>query len=530
MKLKIRLIFFVFFISIAMATFGQDTVVVAKQKPKGAPVFYKSDTLFYLYSYDGSFSPSERAFIVGKRISDLLENPQFKHDSLYIDTTNNSAKIKWKDNDVVNFTGEDSEEAGIERLKLTYKNYRILKAYFKQELNRSTIVSVLTDIGLVILIIGAIILLVFLLNKLYKLVLKIVDKKKEKFVKGIHFKNYEVVSKDTAIKFTLRIIKLSKWVFLVLIVYLGLPLLFSVFPQTKNLAEKLFSYIASPIKSMLMGFVNFVPNLLTIIVIIVIIRLLVRFLKTLTENIEQDKINIPGFYNDWARPTFAIVRFLIYVFGFIAIFPYLPGSSSPIFQGVSVFLGLLISLGSSSAISNAVAGLVITYMRPFKIGDRVQIGDAIGDVVEKTMLVTRLKTIKNEFVTIPNSAILNGQTINFSSSNKDVHLIIYSTVTIGYDVPWRETHELLINAAKETAGVLKNPQPFVLQTSLDDFYPSYQINVYIGNANQMNYIKSELLQNIQDSFNQAGVEILSPHYRAERDGNPSTIPLEYTKK
>jgi small-conductance mechanosensitive channel len=227
-------------------------------------------------------------------------------------------------------------------------------------------------------------------------------------------------------------------------------------------------------------------------------------------------------------PTFNIVRVLLYAFMFIVIFPYLPGSESPVFQGVSVFLGILFSLGSSSAISNAVAGLVITYMRPFKIGDRIKIGDLTGDVVEKSLLVTRIRTIKNEAITIPNSTILSGHTINYTTSANDKGLIIYTGVTIGYDVPWKKVHEMLIAAANSTSGILneENKKPFVLQKSLDDFYVSYEINAYTTETNRLAVIYSELHQNIQEKFREASIEILSPHYKAERDGNASTVPRE----
>jgi small-conductance mechanosensitive channel len=208
----------------------------------------------------------------------------------------------------------------------------------------------------------------------------------------------------------------------------------------------------------------------------------------------------------------------------VMIFPKLPGSDSPIFQGVSVFLGLLVSLGSSSAIGNMVAGLVITYMRPFKIGDLIKLGDVTGEVIEKTLLVTRLRTVRNEEITIPNSAVLSGNTTNYSALAKDEGLIIHTTVTIGYDVHWKTMHEALLEAASRTANLIPYKNPFVLQTSLDDFYVSYQLNVYTSQSNALAPIYSELHQHILDVCAEKGIEIMSPHYRAERDGNESTIP------
>jgi len=279
-----------------------------------------------------------------------------------------------------------------------------------------------------------------------------------------------------------------------------------------------------------MSFINYLPNLFTIIVILFVTRYAIRFLKVFFDEISNEKVVLEKFHKDWADPTFKIVRFLIYAFTAIVIFPYLPGSQSPVFQGISVFIGVLFSFGSSSAISNIVAGVVLTYMRPFKIGDRVKIADTTGDIVEKTLLVTRVRTIKNVDISIPNSMIMGSHIINFSSSSSGTGLILHTGVTIGYDAPWKTVHELLINAALATSEINKEPKPFVLQTSLDDFYVSYELNAYTNSPNIMAKIYSELHSNIQDKFNEAGVEIMSPHYGAHRDGNQTTIPENYLPK
>ena len=221
---------------------------------------------------------------------------------------------------------------------------------------------------------------------------------------------------------------------------------------------------------------------------------------------------------------------LVIAFAFVVIFPYLPGSDSPVFQGISVFLGFLFTFGSAGSLSNVIAGLVLTYMRLFKIGDRVKIGEIVGDVIEKSSLVTRVRTPKNEIISIPNSTVMSSHTINYSSDAPEKGLIIHTTVTIGYDVPWKDMHQTLIDAALRTDLVLKDPQPFVLQTSLEDFYVAYQINAYVREANKQAAIYSNLHQNIQDVCNENGIEILSPHYRAARDGNQSTIPSDYLPK
>jgi small-conductance mechanosensitive channel len=209
---------------------------------------------------------------------------------------------------------------------------------------------------------------------------------------------------------------------------------------------------------------------------------------------------------------------------FVVIFPYLPGSDSRVFQGVTLFFGVLFSFGSSSAISNIVAGIVLTYMRPFKIGDRVRVGETFGDVIEKNLLITRIRTSKNEDITVPNSSILNDATINYSSSAKKLGLILNTNVVIGYDTPWPRINELLIDAALSTEGIKTDPKPFVLQTSLNEFHVTYQLNAYTALPNKMSTLYSRLHQNIQDKFNEAGIEIMSPHFTALRDGNGTQMP------
>ena len=179
---------------------------------------------------------------------------------------------------------------------------------------------------------------------------------------------------------------------------------------------------------------------------------------------------------------------------------------------------------------NIIGGIVITYMRPFIIGDRVKIADTIGDITEKTLLVTRIRTIKNVDITIPNAMVLGSHIINYSTSAKNKGLILHTTVTIGYDAPWRKVHELLKAAAAATENVLTEPAPFILQTALDDFYVHYELNAYTDKPNIMANIYSNLHQNIQDKFNEGGVEIMSSHYSTIRDGNQVTIPKDYLPK
>jgi small-conductance mechanosensitive channel len=278
------------------------------------------------------------------------------------------------------------------------------------------------------------------------------------------------------------------------------------------------------------GFIAYLPSLLNLVVIIVITYYSLKLIRFLFGEIQKGTITLSGFYPEWAMPTYELVRFMVIALALVLAFPYLPGSSSPAFQGISVFIGLLFSLGSTSVVSNIVSGVVLTYTRAFSLGDRVKIADTVGDVIEKGLLVTRVRTIKNVVITIPNGMVLGSHIINYSAVSREHGLILNTTVTLGYDISWRLIHETLIKAAQATPGILAEPRPFVFQTSLDDFYVSYELNAYTDQPNQMAVTYSELHQNIQDFCNKAGIEILSPHYGALRDGNQSTIPADQLPK
>jgi len=286
----------------------------------------------------------------------------------------------------------------------------------------------------------------------------------------------------------------------------------------------MLGYVIRPARTAAEALLGYLPNLIFVIFIAVIIRAVIRLVHMFFQQIEDRKVVFPNFPAEWAEPTYKIVRVLLIAFGLIVAFPYLPASDSAAFTGVSVFAGVLLSLSSSSAISNAIAGVVLTYTGAFRLGDRVKLGDHFGDIIETSMLATRVRTIKNEDVTIPNSLVLGGAMVNYSRQANAMGLILHTSVTIGYDAPWRKIHALLIDAALATPTILAEPRPFVWQTALNDFYVTYEINAYTDNARDMVNTYAVLHANIQDTFFAAGVEIMSPHYTSIRDGNTVSIP------
>jgi small-conductance mechanosensitive channel len=357
-----------------------------------------------------------------------------------------------------------------------------------------------------------------------------VDIFRQKRLKTLKFQDLEVLSHDRISRLIHSIIKYLSWVVYLLLIIVYIVLLSSLFPSAWQLMATLLTPLGASIGKMFLSFVAWIPSFISLILIIIAGFYLIKLAGYLFNEIGKGTIRFKGFYPEWAKPTYQLVRVFIIALTLVFAFPFIPGSSSPAFQGVSVFLGLLISLGSTSVIANIMAGIVLTYSRAFTIGDRVQINTTIGDVTERSLLATTVRTIKNEDITIPNNLVLGAHIINYSHEAKKTGLILYTSVTIGYDTPWRDVHNALIAAALATPDILETPGPFVLQTALNDFFVSYQINAYTNNAVQMAVIYSDLHQNIQDKFNEAGLEILSPHYTQLRDGNKKAVPDEYLPK
>ena len=505
-----------------------EQILKLKQHDKGYPVTLLNDTLFYVYTRIGSFSAAERANAISERINKLYDDAFFKADSLKIVQNESTNDIVYNnDNIIMSVAPLDALWFNEPPGKLTTNYLNVIKREVLKAKEENSLFNWLKRLGFICLLIAGITFIIYCINRLFNYLSHILSLNQVKYFKGFSIGKVQLLSPTQHYTSAIRVNNVLRLAIIILALYLALPLFFSIFPQTKSFADVLLHWIFTPVKAIIAGVINFLPDLFTIFVIYIATRYLVKLVRYFTAEIDKDTIHINGFYREWAWTTFKIIRFLIYAFMFVIIFPYLPGSKSPAFQGVSVFLGILVSLGSSSAIANMIAGLVITYMRPFKIGDHVKIGEVVGNVIEKNLLVIRIRTIKNEDITVPNSTVLNSHTINYSANAKEVGLIIHTTVTIGYDVPWRDMHLALKDAALKTEYILQTPVPFVLQTSLDDFYVSYEINAYTKEANKQSTIYSQLHQNIQDVCNERGIEIMSPHYGAIRDGNTTTIPPNY---
>ena len=246
-----------------------------------------------------------------------------------------------------------------------------------------------------------------------------------------------------------------------------------------------------------------------------VVRLALRVIRLFFDAVARGRVALANFDPEWAQPTYKIVRIAVIAFGLVVAYPYIPGSESDAFKGVSLFIGIVFSLGSSAAISNIIAGYMMTYRRAFKVGDRIKVGNTFGDVIEMRLQVTHLRSIKNEEIIIPNSQILTGEVLNYSSLARAHGLILHTEVGIGYETPWRQVEAMLHLAASRTPGLSSEPRPFVLEKALGDFAVIYELNVYCSNVQAMNRLYAELHRHILDVFNEYGVQIMTPAYEGD---------------
>jgi small-conductance mechanosensitive channel len=495
-------------------------------RPAGAPVVVEGRTLFYVPARMFTFSPEERARAIADHVRWLSEQSPAQIRAVHPEDAETTTAIMSGEVVIATVTDSDAQAAGEARQELA-KEYtqaiqRTALALRDQTSARVLLFAALYSLIATVLLAVILRLLGFGFSKFYTKL----ESWHGVYIRSIRIQQLELLPAE---RITATLLVATRGLRLVLslaLLYAYITTVTNFFPWTRGYSAVLLDYVLAPVRIVWNALTSYVPDLFFVAVIAIVAYYVTKFVKFLFSEVANGSVSLPGFFPEWAMPTYRIVRLLIIAFTLVVAFPYLPGSKSPAFQGVSIFFGVLLSLGSSSAVANVVAGTVLTYTRAFQLGDRVQIGDAVGDIIEKTLLVTRVRTIKNEDIAIPNGMVLGSHIINFSSAAKQQGLILHTSVTIGYDAPWRHIHALLISAAEATSNILREPRPFVLQTSLDDFYVSYQINAFTNRPNQMAQTYSELHQNIQDKFYEAGVEIMSPHQFGVRDGNHVAIPAD----
>jgi small-conductance mechanosensitive channel len=310
--------------------------------------------------------------------------------------------------------------------------------------------------------------------------------------------------------------------FIILIIMFGsfyyyLSLVLLSFAETKPFAQLLITYVTAPVIAILTGFVAFIPNMITIGIVVAMTRGLIKGSFIFFQNIDAGTISIKNFESHWIWPTYNIVRVSLMLIAAIICFPFIPGAESEAVKGLTLLVGVMVSLGSNSVVSNVLAGLFVIYRRSMNIGDRIRVGEHVGDVIQIKLMETYIKSIKNELISIPNGQILNSEVVNYSTKVDGRGLLIHTTVGIGYEEPQTKIEAMLIEAAKRTPNLKNTPVPFVLRAGLADYAVNYQINAFTTRGSIMPKMMSDLHSNIIDVFNENNVQIMTPSYIADTD-------------
>ena len=486
--------------------------------------------ILVVYAQVGGFTPGERAEAIQQRIVAVSNNREIPIDAIHVEERGAWTEILAGKTRIMTITDADAAGAERRRPELAAEYNEIIRYVVAEYRESHKLANLVRGWIYTLLATATCVLLIWVLFWIRKRVRALLE---ARLNRPDQLSPVQVLGGRLGQYLghpLLVISRIAFWIVILAILQAYGAVVLRFFPSTKYTSRQVTNWLFSELAGFGKSVIAYTPNLILLAFICLATSYLIKVNQYFFGELRDEKVKIRGFYPDWAEPTAKLVRTLILVASVIVAFPYLPGSQSPAFKGITVFLGVLLSLGSTSAVAHAVAGTILTYMRAFQVGDFVRIGNDVGEVIEKTLLVTRVRTQKSEVITIPNGTVLGGVVVNFSAEARHRGVIFHTVVTIGYSASWRQVHELLTSAALTTEGILHDPAPFVLQTALNDFYVSYELNAYTAQPRDMQNIYSVLHQNIQDKFNEAGVEINSPHYTSLRDGNETTIPRNYLPK
>ena len=487
-----------------------------------APVEIDGAVLFRLRGVS-SFPAEERARAVAARIVAAAQDPAMSVDALRIIEGDAAAEIALGDVPIMRVLDPDAVLEQVGRVDLARAHLprvrRAIEAYRADRSRDARIQAGLTTLVATLVLLAGIGLIVWFWRRLDDLMVRRIEAR----VQTVGIQSFEVVRADQ-IRAALRkgVLGVRTVVILVgVLAYVGYVL--ALWPSTRGLSRNLVGFVLSPLDVIGQGIVRNIPSLVFLAVLFFVIRLLLRLVRLFFETIGRGTVTLANFDADWAEPTYKIVRVAIVAFALIVAYPYIPGSESDAFKGVSLFIGIVFSLGSSSAISNIIAGYMMTYRRAFKVGDRVKIGDAMGDVIQMRLQVTHLKTFKNEEIIIPNSQILSGDVVNYSSFARKDGLLLHTEVGIGYETPWRQVEAMLLEAAGRCLAAPGDTRAFVRLKKLGDFCVTYELNLPCTDISMMMPMYTSMHRHILDVFNEYGVQIMTPAYEGDPE-QPKIVP------
>jgi small-conductance mechanosensitive channel len=487
-----------------------------------APVVIDGRTLFRVRGVS-AFPAEQRASQIRARIRDIASDRTIDPVTLRIETTETLSVLYAGDRWVMRVIEADAELEGLERGTLAeLTGNRIVTAIEEYRELRSPR-RLLFGVGYTVVATVILAALLWGLAWSVRRVRTLLDRLLDARIRVLEAKSSRIVQARQVAMTLHGLLRGGHILGVLIVLYVYLNTVLGLFPWTRGIAARLFDFVLDPLRVLGGGFVAYLPNLFFLVVLFFITRYLLKIMRMAFEALERGTLRWQGFEPEWAVPTYRLARLLVLAFAVVVAYPHIPGSDSTAFKGVTIFLGVLFSLGSTGVVANIIAGYTMTYRRAFKLGDRIRIGQTMGEVSEIRLLVTRLRTAKNEDVVIPNSTILSSEVVNYSTLARKEGLILHTVVGIGYEVPWRQVEAMLLLAAGRTEGLMRDPMPFVLQTSLGDFAVTYELNAYCDDAGKMPRLYSSLHRNIQDVFNEYGVQIMTPNYEADPE-KPKLVP------
>lgn len=497
------------------------------QAAASAAVVVKGKRLFVFYGVVEGLTPTERAERTGEVLRQIAEANDFVPGKIVTIERPDGTDIMYGGIRIASVSMEDARIAQDSTYRMANDFASKIRVALAERIEETTAADLVAGVGFCVLATVILLLSIALVSKIATTLAFKIDSWKGTHIKGIKIQQAELIGAHSMADIFSSTLNFSQFAIYIVLVGVYAIECLNFFPRTRGLSAALTANAMAPLVMAFDKALEYLPSMFTIVFIALVTYAIISFARFFFDSLRDQTITFADFDPDWAEPSYKLARFIIIAFALMVALPYLPGWDSPAFKQVGLVLGVLVSLGSSGVVSNVMAGAVLTYTNAFKMGDRITVGETTGDVVQKSLFVTKLKTIKNEIVSVPNAVILNSNVINFSTMGVKGQLILHTSVTIGYEEPYEKIYQILLTAADKSEGILKHPAPFVLQTSLDDYWVSYEINAYTNEANNINNLYSVLHQNIQDQFNEAKVEIMSPAYMYLREGNDIAIPASY---
>ena len=487
-----------------------------------APVVIDGATLFPVRGIS-AYPAERRAQDIANRIRALAKNPAYSPQWLRVEEVPLGSQLMGGTQPIMMLVDSDSQIEGVRRQVLAHaylvRTGQAIESFRRDRepgiLIRHTLYAVASTLALVLLLWAG--------RRFVRKTRSALEKRYREKIHGVQIQSFHLIRAEHLWRLLTGVLNFFWAIIALTATYANLHYVLSLFPWTRGFGNRLSTILVNPLITIGASLLRVVPDVIFLAILVLVTFYVLKLIRLFFVGVETGAVTLSGFEAAWAKPTYRLVRVAVIAFALVAAYPYIPGSNSQAFKGISLLIGVIFSLGSTSLIGNMISGYSMAYRRVFKQGDRVKIGEHMGTVQDTKLMVTYLRTTKNELIAVPNSLIINGEVINYSTLARDQGLILHTTVGIGYETSWRQVEAMLLQAAQLTPGLLRDPKPFVLQKELGDFAVTYEINAYCDDPRAMEKLYTALHQNILDIFNEYGVQIMTPAYEGDPQ-QPKIVP------